>query len=152
MWFIDTKLSYLQRNNIHSRKRRFIKILRRKGRACSCQTRPPACRTFKRKKSLQAEKFRHCAQHHHRHPLSSVCRRGGEGKGPCGSLCCGLSFPTPPLWFPVLWFHVLPLNERRGLGEGGGIPWGGGLRRGDAAPCIQTPQLPAYKPHSYLGL
>ena len=37
--------------------------------------------------------------------LSSVCRRKGKGKGPCGSLCCGLSFPTPPLWFPVLWFH-----------------------------------------------
>ena len=29
-------------------------------------------------------------------------------------------------------------NERRGFGEGGGgIPWGGGgLRRGDAAPCM----------------
>ena len=29
-------------------------------------------------------------------------------------------------------------NERRGLGGGGGIPWGGGggLRRGDAAPYM----------------
>ena len=31
-------------------------------------------------------------------------------------------------------------NERRGLGGGGGIPWGGGgegLRRGDAAPSME---------------
>ena len=43
----------------------------------------------------------------HRHH-SHLCVEGeGKGKGCCGSLCCGLSFPTPPLWFPVLWFHVL---------------------------------------------
>ena len=36
--------------------------------------------------------------------LSSVCRRGGEGEG--------------ALWFPVLWFHVLPLPPRWPLAWG----------------------------------
>ena len=58
--------------------------------------------------------------------LSSVCRRGGEGEGPCGSLCCGLSFPTPPLWFPVLWFHVLPLPP---VGQGARPSLGGAVTR-----------------------
>ena len=65
---------------------------------------------------------RHCAQHHRHH--SHLCVEG-NWKGPCGSLCCGLSFPTPPPWFPVLWFHVLwvfppPFAKARGLGRSEG--------------------------------
>ena len=39
--------------------------------------------------------------------LLSVVEKEGKGKGPCDSLGCALSCPTPPLWFPILGFHVL---------------------------------------------
>ena len=63
--------------------------------------------------------------------FSSGVEGEGKGKGPCGSLCCGLSFPTP-----VLWFHVVrcippmppPFAKERGLAWGGA----GGIQFRDA--------------------
>ena len=74
--------------------------------------------------TLGIARQRHCAQHH-RHHYRLCVEEEGKGKGPCGSLCCGLSFPTPPLWFPVLWFHVLPLPP---VGQGARPSLGGQLR------------------------
>ena len=71
--------------------------------------------------TLGIARQRHCAQHH-RHHYRLCVEEEGKGKGPCGSLCCGLSFPTPPLWFPVLWFHVLPLPP---FAKARGPAWGG---------------------------
>ena len=56
--------------------------------------------------TLGIARQRHCAQLSP--SLSSVCRRGGEGEG--------------ALWFPVLWFHVLPLPP---LAKARGLAWGG---------------------------
>ena len=57
------------------KEKKVLKNLVHKRKACSYQTRPPACRTFKRKKSLQAEKF-----HPPRpgQPSSSLSGRVGE--------------------------------------------------------------------------
>ena len=74
--------------------------------------------------TLGIARQRHCAQHH-RHHYRLCVEEEGKGKGPCGSLCCGLSFPTPPLWFPVLWFHVLPLPP---LAKARGLAWGAATR------------------------
>ena len=74
--------------------------------------------------------------------FSSLCRGGGEGEGPLRFPVLWVSFPTPPLWFPALWFHVLCIppappvcqGERPGLGRGGSGGGGGhtmgGLPRG----------------------
>ena len=50
------------------KEKKVLKNLVHKRKACSYQTRPPACRTFKRKKSLQAEKFLRHAQRWRRTP------------------------------------------------------------------------------------
>ena len=36
------------------------------------------------------------------HNTVAISEGEGKRKGPCGSLCCGSSFPTPPLWFPSM--------------------------------------------------
>ena len=102
---------------------------------------------------------RHCAQHH-RHHYRLCVEEEGKGKGPCGSLCCGLSFPPPAPVVPclVMCSRSPPLAKARGLawggqlrmtydcllereawlwvGGGGAYHGGGGLRRADAAPYM----------------
>ena len=75
--------------------------------------------SFRKNITSQADFQLNKAQQH-RHHYRLCIEEEGKGQGPCGSLCCGLCFPTPPLWFPVLWFHVLPLPP-----VCQGLAWGG---------------------------
>ena len=113
---------------------------------------------------------RHCAQNH-RHQSHLGVEGEGKGKGPCGSLCCGLSFPTPPLLFPVLWFHCVVAcfipwgtltvtrmtrdvcwDERPGLGGGGEIRWGVGGCDAATRHHIYNPPWPQCKSRIVLFL
>ena len=57
VWFIDSKLHNFKEIKHALKEKKVLKKLVHERNAYSYQTRPAACRTFKRKKSLQAEKF-----------------------------------------------------------------------------------------------
>ena len=79
---------------------------------------------------------------------SSVCRREGKGKGLCVSLCCGLSFPTPPLWFPVLSSPTFASWEL--AGRHAGLAAGDAKRmsemQNDIVACMRSANMPNGRP------